>query len=192
MAQKKAASGSKGSSTRKKRSREADEALERYNKAVEAFGRAVKNVQKGDWSRARAQLDDVISTYPDQRELVDRARAYAAACDRRTTSPTPAAPQVFEEMVAQGVFYHNLGDYRKAVDLLVKAVEMEPKSDHANYCLAAAYARDGDAAGASRHLKRAINANSYNLFLARSDSDFESLRDDPSLGQIFNEEPAET
>ncbi len=192
MAQKKAAPSSKSSSTRKKKTREADESTEHDRKAAEAFGRAVKNMHKGDWSRARTQLEAVIANFPEQRELADRARSYLVVCDRQSTSSVPDSPRAFEEVVARGVFLHNQGEHQKAVELLAKAVEMEPKSDHAHYCLAAAYACEGDTHGASLHLKRAINANSYNLFLAKSDNDFDSLREDPSLAEILAEEPSES
>ncbi len=189
MAQKKTASGSKGSSSREKKGIDSDARQERHRKGVEIFDRAIKNLHKGDLTRAKGQFADVASTYPEQRDLLDRSRCYLAICERQAKASSPDSPRGFEEVVAHGVFSHNQGDYKLAIELLSKAVEMEPKSDHAHYCLAAAFARDGDTLGASRHLTRAVNTNPYNLFLARSDDDFDSLRTDPSLAKLLAEEP---
>jgi Tfp pilus assembly protein PilF len=187
MAQKKTASRSKSSSPRKKSTRGTGKETERYSKAVEVFERAIKTLHKGDLDKARSHLEAIISDYPAERELTDRAQAYIAICDRKARGGRSYAPKDFESIVSYGVFLHNRGDYQGAVDSLSKAVEMKPKSDHAHYCLAAAYARIGDSRGATRHLKRAISTDPYNRVLARTDDDFDSIRNDPTLNQILAE-----
>ncbi len=46
------------------------------------------------------------------------------------------------------------------------------------YCLAAAHARAGDIAAALKALRSAISASPANRAQARSDSDFDSIRDE--------------
>lgn len=187
MPQKKTAARSKSASSRKKPGRGTKDS-EQYAKAVEAFERAVKNLRKGDFEKARSQFDSVASGFPEERELADRARMYLNICDRRLQSGRTYSPKDFESTVAYGVFLHNRGDFDKAAEHLAKAVEMNPKSDHAQYCLAACYARIGDSRGATRHLKRAINVDPYNRVLALSDADFDALRSDPNLSQMLTVE----
>jgi tetratricopeptide (TPR) repeat protein len=192
MAQKKTASRSKKSTSRKKPRRGSGEVSERYSKAVETFARAVKTLHKREIDKARGLFETVLSNFAEERELVDRAQSYIIVCDRKTGTRRSYTPKDFESIVTHGVFLHNRGDYQGAVTSLEKAVEMEPKNDHAHYCLAASYARSGDARGATRHLKRAIGADPYNRVLAISDMDFDSLRSDPTLVQLLAEEATET
>jgi tetratricopeptide (TPR) repeat protein len=192
MAKKKAASRPKKASSRKKASRSAGEGSERYNKGVEAFERAVKTLHKGEFDKARGHFETVLSGFPEERELADRAHSFIAICDRKSQANQNYTPKGFESTVTYGVFLHNKGDYQSAVHSLEKAVEMDPRNDHAHYCLAASYARSGDARGATRHLKRAISTDPYNRVLARSDADFDSLRNDPALTQLLAEEAIET
>jgi tetratricopeptide (TPR) repeat protein len=187
MSPKKAAARSNRTSRKKASARGSEEAA-RYTKAVDAFERAVKTLHKGDLDRARSQFETIASNYPLETELADRARAHLVACERQLNKGKTFRPKDFESSVTFGVFLHNQGDFQGAVETLAKAVEMNPKSDHAHYCLAAAYARIGDSRGAVRHLKRAIGTDPYNRVLAISDNDFDSVRSDPTLAQILTEE----
>ncbi len=184
MAKKKAAARSRGASTRKKA--RGTEESERYNKALETFERAIKTLHKGDVDKARTQFDGIISGFPAESELTDRARTFRGICERRTRDSRPHSPKDMEGVVSYGVFLHNRGDFKGAVDKLSKAVEMDPKSDHAQYCLAASYAQLGDAREATRLLKRAISTDPYNRVLAQTDSDFDPVRNDPTVSQILS------
>ncbi len=189
MAQKKTATRFKSASSKKKAARSSDE-QERYVKAVGAFERALRALYKRDIEKAHSQFSSLISAFPEERELADRARGYIAYCEGELTRSASSKPKELEELITQGVFLHNRGEYDEAIKYLTKAVEMDPKNDHAHYCLAAAYARVGDSRGASRHLKRAITSDSYNRVLAKTDSDFQSIRNDPSLADLLSEDPS--
>ena len=116
----------------------------RYQQALDLFERAVKALGRKDFDRARDLLDELLEGHADQQELVERARAYRAMCDR---SQRPARPKTFEELLNYGVVLHNRGDYAQAVKYLQQALEIHPRNESALYCLAAAQARAGDAAG---------------------------------------------
>jgi tetratricopeptide (TPR) repeat protein len=189
MSPKKTAARSNRASRKKKSARGSEEA-ERYTKAVEAYERAVKTLHKGDLDRARTQFETITSNYPEETELADRCRAHLDVCERQLRKLKTFKPKDFESSVTYGVFLHNQGEFQGAVESLAKAVEMNPKSDHAHYCLAAAYARVGDNRGAVRHLKRAIGSDPYNRVLAITDNDFDSVRSDPTFAQILSEEEA--
>lgn len=184
MAQKKTAVRSKGASSRKKPRSTGEQ--ERYTKALGAFERAAKLLQKRDIKKAHEQLSSFLSSFPEEKEMGERARTYLTFCERQLATKT--IPRQFEELVTQGVFLHNRGEYDEAIKYLAKAVEMDPENDHAHYCLAAAYARVGDSRGASRHLKRAITSDPYNRVLAKTDGDFQTMRSDPSLADLLKEE----
>ena len=145
----------------------------RYQQAVDLFERAVKALGRKDLDRARDLFDEVVEGHADQQELVERARAYRAMCDR---SRRPARPRTFEELLNYGVVLHNRGDFAQAIRYFLQALEIHPRNENALYCLAAAQARAGDAPAALKALRSAIHASPQSRALARRDDDFEPLR----------------
>jgi tetratricopeptide (TPR) repeat protein len=145
----------------------------RYQQAIELFERAVKALGRKELDRARELFDALLEGHADQRELVERAKAYRVMCDR---SRRPPRPKTFEELLNYGVVLHNRGEFAQAVRYLQQALEIHPRNESALYCLAAAQARAGDAAAALKALKSAIHANPASRAQARRDDDFEPLR----------------
>ena len=88
----------------------------------------------------------------------------------------PSRPKTFEELLNYGVVLHNRGDFVQAVKYLGQALELQPRSESALYCLAAAQARAGETATALQALRSAISANPASRAQARHDADFEPLR----------------
>ncbi len=180
---KKATGRSKGGLlSRKKLARKSSDKTA-YNKSLEAFEKALRVLHKGDPERAKNQFEAIASEAREEPEIADRAQAYMSICDRQRKSSF--SPRTFEEIVAYGVFCHNRGEYDRAIKYLTKATDMEPSSDHAHYCLAAAYSRHGDSGDAARHLKQAVNANTYNRVLAKTDEDFAAVRDEAEIAGLL-------
>ena len=144
-----------------------------YQQALDLFEKAVKALGRKDFDRARDLLDQLVEDHADQKELVERARAYRAMCDR---GRRPARPKTFEELLNYGVVLHNRGEFAQAVRYLQLALEIHPRNESALYCLAAAQARAGDPAAALQALRSAISANPASRAQARRDDDFEPLR----------------
>ena len=182
---KKATTRSKGASFSRKKLAKKSAKREGYGKSLEAFEKALKVLHKGDFDRARDQFEKLADELRADPELADRAQAYISICDRQKRAKSSFAPRTFEESVTYGVFCHNRGDYDRAIKYLSKAVDLEPKSDHAHYCLAAAYSRHGDARDATRHLKQAVAGDSYNRVLAKNDDDFASLLEETEVAELL-------
>ena len=70
----------------------------RYRQAVDLFEKAVKAFGRKDFDRARTHLDALIGGHEDQSDLVERARAYLAMCER-AGGRRPARPRTFEELL---------------------------------------------------------------------------------------------
>lgn len=180
---KKATGHSKGGLvSRKKLARKSSDKTA-YNKAIDAFEKALKVLHKGDLDRAKSQFESIVAEFSEEPEVGDRAQAYIAVCDRRQKSSF--SPRTFEELVAYGVFCHNRGEYDRAIKYLTKATDMEPNSDHAHYCLAAAYSRHGDSGDAARHLKQAVETDGYNRVLAKADDDFSPVREEAEISELL-------
>jgi tetratricopeptide (TPR) repeat protein len=154
--------------------------------AIEAFEKGVKAVGKRDFERAQAAFDEVIGSYPEERDVVERARAYRAVCERSLTEAKRSSfrPKGFEDLINHGVFLHNRGEYEEALKLLRQAAEMHPRNEHVLYCLAATAARAGDTAAALKALRSAIGVSVDNRAHARVDSDFDPIRDDEEFVEL--------
>jgi tetratricopeptide (TPR) repeat protein len=158
----------------------------RPNAALEAFEKGLRALGKKDYERAGELFQELIEGHPDERDLLERARAYKAVCERAATESkrAPFKPKTFEEMVQYGVFLHNRGEYEEALKHLRQAAELHPKNEHAQYCLAATAARAGDTPTALKALRSAIAAGPANRAQARSDPDFDPIRDDEGFVEI--------
>jgi tetratricopeptide (TPR) repeat protein len=154
-------------------------ALERRpSHALDLFERAMKALGKKDYEKAGAILDELLSSYPDEREVLERARAYKVVCERALEKKPSFRPKSFEELLNYGVFLHNKGEFQEALKFLQQAAFIHPKNEHVLYCVAAAAARAGDTPVALKALKSAIGTNTANRAQARSDSDFDPIRED--------------
>ena len=126
--------------------RRASHALELYEKAVKALG-------KKDFERASGLLDELIEVHPEERDLLERARAFRTLCER-SREKRRSRPKTFEDLLNYGVILHNKGDFEGAIKHLQQAAEIHPRNEHVLYCLAAAQARAGDSTSAIKALSR--------------------------------------
>ena len=149
----------------------------RASPALLAFEKAVKALGRKDFDRAGALFDALIESHPEEKDLVERARSYRVICER-AREKRPARPKSFEDILNHGVYLHNRGEYADALKAFQQAAEMHPKNEHVLYCLAAVQARTGDRGAAIKALRSAILANPANRAQARTDADFDPLRDD--------------
>ncbi len=180
MAQKKI----RGRGTKKRAGRGSSE-LQRYEKALEGLERAMKSMYKGDVERAKEHLLRLQEAHANETELMERVRSYLVVCERHLSPQR--RPKSAEEYVTAGVMHHNEDDFPQAIKQLTKALEMEPKSPHAAYCLAAAHARTGDASSTARILKQAIQTDPNNRVYANSDHDFDGVRDEREVASLLAE-----
>jgi tetratricopeptide (TPR) repeat protein len=160
----------------------------RSQQALDLFERAAKALGKHDWEKARDLLDSLIESQPDQRDLLERARAYRAVCERALleAKKTPFRPKGFEDLLNHGVFLHNRGEFEEALKVLRQAAEIHPKNEHVLYCLAATSARAGDSAAALKALRSAIAVSPANRAQARGDSDFDPIREDEEFIELVH------
>ena len=147
--------------------------------------KAIKALYKGDAERAKEQLEKLASTYPEERELLERVDSYLKICERELAPQR--RPKSAEDLSNFGVMYLNEGDADLAVKHLSKALELEPKSSYLQYCLAAAHALSGDAPESAKFLKQAIASDPTSRFHARTDEDFNSVRHEAEVAALLAE-----
>jgi tetratricopeptide (TPR) repeat protein len=153
----------------------------RSGQALEHFEKGMKALHKREYEKAGVHFDSLLEDFPDERDLIERARQYRALCDRALEKRPAFRPKSFEDLLNYGVYLHNRGEFQEALKYLHQAAEIHPKNEHVLYCTAAAAARAGDTDTAIKALRAAIGANSANRAQARSDSDFDPIREDEAF-----------
>jgi tetratricopeptide (TPR) repeat protein len=146
-----------------------------YYEAIALYESGVRALQRHDFLAAADAFRNVVLRYPDERELLERARLYLRVCERET-SQRPAGPQTTQERIYAATVALNAGDADAAFSHLRKALEQDPNSDHAHYTLAVALISRAQTDEALTHLQRAVALNPDNRSLARKDADLEAVR----------------
>ena len=162
----------------------------RTSQAVEQFEKAVKAVGRKEYDKARELFEGIANGFPEERDVVERARSYQALCDRAVAESKRGAykPKGFDELLTYGVFLHNRGEYDEALKSLRQAADLQPKNENALYCLAATSARAGDSESALKALRSAIAVSPDTRAQARRDADFDGLREDDEFNALVYEQ----
>jgi tetratricopeptide (TPR) repeat protein len=147
-----------------------------FYEALAVYEAGVRALQRHDYVAGAEGFRGVIQRYPEERELVERARLYLQVCERENAK-RPATPQTASEWVYAATVALNDGDQDRALSHLGKALETAPDSDHAHYIMAVALTDKGDSLGALRHLQQAIELNPDNRSTAIQDPDLDALRE---------------
>ncbi len=156
-----------------------------FYEAVAVYERGVQALQRHDYQAAAGFFRTVLERYPEERELLERARLYLRVCDRET-SKAPATPKTPAERVYAATVALNSGDHSGALDHLQRALGEDPESDHAHYIMAVALGMRGRVDESLDHLRRAIGLNPENRALARQDPDLEAVRDHDSFRSVLD------
>lgn len=156
-----------------------------FYEAVAIYERGVQALQRHDYKAAADQFRIVLERYPDERELLERARLYLRVCERETARQ-PAGPKTPAERVYAATVALNSGDHVGALDHLQRALTEDPDSDHAHYTMAVALGMRGRVDEALDHLRNAIGLNPDNRGLARQDPDLESVRGHNSFRSVLD------
>jgi tetratricopeptide (TPR) repeat protein len=154
------------------------------------YERGLQALQRRDFAASADALRTVIERYPDERELLERARLYLKVCEREL-EPKEPAPKTADEWVYAATVAQNSGDEAAALRHLQRALSEDPRHDLAHYMMAVASVQRNEVALAVEHLRRAVSLNPENRSRARQDQDFDPLRDDAGYRAALDAAPAE-
>jgi tetratricopeptide (TPR) repeat protein len=147
------------------------------------YDRGVAALQKKKTEEAEKHFLGLIQKYPEERELVDRARVYLAICERQKKAGRPALNEP-EDFYYAAVFEKNRGNVTEAIEHLKRAARKNG-GGRVDFLLACCYAQQGEPGSALEYLKRAIDEDQRNRFLARHDRDFDAVRDSPEFQELL-------
>ena len=71
----------------------------RSQQAIETFEKAMKAMGKHDYDRAREHFDALLGGFPEERDLLERARSYRSVCERALEKRPAFRPKTFEELL---------------------------------------------------------------------------------------------
>jgi tetratricopeptide (TPR) repeat protein len=156
-----------------------------YVDAVAIYEQALRTLQQHNFAKAAELLRHVVSGFPEERELLERARLYLNLCERHLHPPA-AEPGDTSERLYAATLSLNAGAPDRAIDFLNHVLADDPSNDQALYMLAVAHAERGEPAVAIPYLKQAIAANPENRSLARVDPDLDGLRAEEGIGPLLD------
>jgi len=162
----------------------APQASDPGRKAVELFERGFRALQQREYRKAAETLSSLVTSYPDEKELHERAKVFLAICKRQAAAA--AAPRTLEERLCAATLALNRGESTPAIRLLGDLAREHPDHDHVHYLLAIAHGSAGQRADALAHLRRAIELRPSNRLQAGQDADLEALRDDPAFHALLS------
>ena len=157
------------------------------DKALKEFERGVNHLHKQNYAEGLERFEAILKEFPQERELVDRARVYARICTQMT-GPKTHQPRKPEEYFYFGVMRANEADYDEAMKYLDRALQASPRDEKVHYVMASTLAMKGDRDAAIKHLREAIQIDKSNRIFARNDPDFEPIRDDEAFQNLIHPE----
>jgi tetratricopeptide (TPR) repeat protein len=143
---------------------------------------ALKLMQAGKYDKAHAAFNQMLATAPH--DLADRIRMYIAACVSQISKGSTDF-RSHEERYDYAISLLNQGHYDDARQHFREILSENAGADYAFYGLALLASMTGDTEECIDKLTAAIRLNSQNRFQARSDSDFESVADDPRFTELL-------
>jgi tetratricopeptide (TPR) repeat protein len=159
------------------------EAVRELSAARKDYERAIELFHKRKLEDAASRFEDILEKHPDDKEIVDRARMYLAACrNGKNHHDTPTEP---EELYHAAVFEKNRGNVERALELLRKSTARKDGDGRLHYLAACCHALAGDNEQALSNLKKAIAVDTQNRIQARLETDLASLRGTPAFSELI-------
>ena len=166
-----------------KRAQTLKELSKHTENARKEYDRGVAALQKKKLEEAERHFIDLIQKYPEERELVDRARVYLTVCERQRRDQRPALSEP-EDFYYAAVLEKNRGNVDEAIEHLQRAAKKNG-GGRVDFLLACCFAQKGDLATALAHLQKAIEEDQRHRVLARHDRDFDPVREMPEFQKLL-------
>lgn len=159
---------------------------ERREAAIEEYEKGVRLMQQKDYQKAIPRFEAVLSEYPQEMALCDRARTYLRVCNRDTSERQPLRQtRNAEQAYEVGVFLLNDGDFKEAARHFERAAEHSPQDADIQIALANARLGAGEVDGCLAALRRALEIDPRKRNYVRNVTDFDVLDEHPDFVALF-------
>jgi len=156
--------------------------------ALSHLGKGIEFIHKKDFKKARSEFTTLVRSFPEETEILARARSYLQICDREENAqknPEITADQLY----SLGVLEHNKANYDTAIAYFQQSLKKHPDADYIYYSVAASLARKGDLKASVEHLKKAIELNEDSRIYARNDDDFSAFESNEEFAELLGISP---
>lgn len=153
-----------------------------FQAVLEQYETAMRFFAQQKFEKARQILEKVREC--PYHEVADRAALHWNTCNERLDNANSEL-KTAEEYYNHAVVNMNLSRYDEAEESLQSAVRLGGRTGHYEYALAALHALRHEVDAAIVHLREAVALAPSSRLLARTDSDFRRLMDDPRFTEIL-------
>jgi len=154
-----------------------------FEKALAAYGEAMKEFHKGRFDKAQELLKLFLEKFDTEKELVDRAKVYLQMTQEKGEKETVSL-KTMDDYVYYSIYKINSGAHEEALKLLEKALEMKEEEGRVYYLMANAHILMGKPDEAMECLKKAFQRDKFYRTMAQNEIDFEPLWDDKKFKLI--------
>ncbi len=151
--------------------------------ALKHLEKGIELIFKKDFKKALLELNSLCSKYPEEAEIVARARSYIAICERENPSKAKIETSS-EQLYALGVLEHNKAKYDEAISYYVRSLKDNPELDYIHYSIAASQAMKGDLKESLDNLRKAVDLNEESRIYARNDEDFSAFEGNEEFDEL--------
>jgi tetratricopeptide (TPR) repeat protein len=151
--------------------------------ALALLEKGIELIFKRDFKKARAELNLLLATYPDEMDILARARSYIQICDREEANQIKPAVTT-DQLYALGVLEHNRANYDEAISYFLQSLENHPDADYIYYSVAASQAMKGDLTESIKNLRKAVELNEDSRIYAKNDMDFSALQSQKEFAEL--------
>ncbi len=163
--------------------RSANRAVAQHDAAVlQQYQNAVQLMQQAKFDKALIAFEKLSTSAPPP--LAERCRMYLAACHRELKK-TQLSFATAEEQFDYAVSLLNMDYYEEARDHFNAILRKNPAADFALYGIAVLDSITGQIEDCLEHLGQAIQLNPRNRLQARTDTDFQTMQDDPRFTELL-------
>jgi tetratricopeptide (TPR) repeat protein len=143
---------------------------------------ALQQMQQARFEKALVAFEKLLPTAPT--DAAERCRMYIKACQRQLASRNLSFDSP-EEQYDYAVSLLNTDYYEEAREQFIAILKGHPGASYASYGLAVLDAITGQTEECLDHLARAISGNHRYRLQARTDTDFQSMVDDPRFTELL-------
>jgi tetratricopeptide (TPR) repeat protein len=149
---------------------------------LQHYQAAVQLLQQAKFEKALVAFEKLAGSASPP--LAERCRMYLTACHRELAK-TKLSFTTPEEQYDYAVSLLNLDYYEEAREQFNEILRGHPSADYALYGLAVLDAITGQVEECLQHLGLSIQGNPRNRLQARTDTDFQSMQDDPRFTELL-------
>jgi tetratricopeptide (TPR) repeat protein len=151
--------------------------------ALSLLEKGIELIFQKDFKKARGELKTLLETYPEEMDILARARSYMQICDREEASQK-RPPVTTDQLYALGILEHNRANYDSAISYFLQSLELHPDADYIYYSVAASLAMKGNLAESMKNLRRAVDLNEDSRIYAKNDADFSALQTQEDFAEL--------